>query len=239
MTIRSLLILAGLALTGSAHAALLGEPLTSTLATLLPNGPQKFLLHLEADGPRVGWGADGAPLYRLNGEIHAGSAVDANADVGPGYGAHVGRIVDWYLSVAVGGDASGYRNTDTRLRCAPCRIALDDGGVLEAIVDNRATPWPELDIPLDARLLPELGPVSNSDALRPAHIRSVGCIGLRETTGRGKLAGASGTLCLNGVVKLPSWPGNAAAVGAQASLGLESDSTLTMHRPLADAITIK
>lgn len=236
---KTLLALAVLAAAPVSHAALLGEPLTSLLSTLLPGGQQKFLLNLDATGARQGFAPDGSPIYKLNGQVFAGSAVNASATVGAGHGPQVGVIKDWWLTIEVGGDASGYINVQTRLRCAPCRIVLADGGVLDAMVDNPATFIPEFDIPLDARLLPELGPVSNSDAVRPVHMRTTGCIGLKEVAGRGKLAYSNGTLCLNGVVKLPYWPQNRAGFGAIPVIGLESDSTLTMHQPLANAITVK
>jgi hypothetical protein len=235
---KRLLILAACLFTLPAHAALLPAPLVTVLTPLVPGGLHKFLLHIDAAGPRQGWGADGAPVYKLNGQVYAGAAVDSTATVGGGHGAPLGQVTNWWLSIQVGGNASGYVNTDTRLRCAPCRITLNDGGVLDVIVDNPATPWPEINIPLTARLLPELGPVSTSDTLRPAHMRVVGCVGLKEIAGRGKLAYKQGTLCLNGVVKLPSWPANAAAFGAIGSIGLESDSTLTVHNPLTDALTL-
>ena len=219
------------------HAALLPAPITSVLSQLIPGGPKKFLVHVEAEGARVGWTPDGAIVFHLNGGVYAGSPLDNAATVGAGHGPHLGAVSHWWLTLKVG--SAGYTNLDTRIGCNPCRIALDDGGVLEALVDNRATPWPEIDIPLDARLLPELGPVSTDDALRPAHVRTAGCIGLREVAGRGALAHANGTLCLNGVVKLPAWPADNATLGAMSSMALESDSTLTQHRPLVDAITVK
>jgi hypothetical protein len=220
------------------HAALLPAPLVTALSPLLPGGVSKFLLHIDASGARQGWSADGAPVFKLNGLVYAGSAVDATATVGSGHGALLGQVSNWWFTIKVGGSASGYVNTDTRLRCAPCRITLNDGGVLDAIVDNPATPWLETDIPLTARLLPELGSVSTTDTLRPVQMRTVGCMGLKEIAGRGKLANKQGTLCFNGVVKLPSWPANAAAFGAIGSIGLESDSTLTVHNPLTDALTL-
>jgi hypothetical protein len=233
-----LLLLAACLASLPVHAALLPAPLVTALTPLLPGGLSKFLLHIDATGTRQGWGADGAPVYKLNGMVYAGSAVDSSATVGSGHGAALGQIKDWWLSIQIGGNASGYVNTDTRLRCAPCRITLNDGGVLDVIVDNPATPWPETNIPLTARLLPELGPVSTSDSQLPMHMRTVGCMGLKEVAGRGKLAYKQGTLCLNGVVKLPVWPANAAAFGAISNIGLESDSTLTVHNPLTDALTL-
>jgi hypothetical protein len=236
---KTLIALAVLAVVPASHAALLGGLLTPILSPLLPGAQQKFLWHVDAAGARVGFAPDGSPMFRLNGGVFAGSAVDDNATVGAGHGVQIGQIKDWWLTISAGGDAAGFDNLQTRLRCNPCRITLADGGVLEAIVDNPATLFPERDIPLDARLLPELGPVSNSDAARPAHMRTTGCIGLREVAWRGKLARTNGTLCLNGVVKFASWPMNRAALGAMTSIALESDSTVTMHHPLKDAITVK
>jgi hypothetical protein len=236
---KTLIALAVLVAAPASHAALLGGLLTPILTPLFPGETQKFLWHVDAAGARAGFAPDGSPVFRLNGGVFAGSAVNDNATVGAGRGGQIGQIKDWWLSVSAGGDAAGFTNQQTRLRCNPCRITLADGGVLEAMVDNPATLAPEFDIPLDARLLPELGAVSNSDAVRPAHVRTVGCIGLKEVAGRGKLAHTNGTLCLNGVVKFASWPANRAALGAMTSVALESDSTVTMHHPLKDAITVK
>jgi len=235
MNIKTVIALAAFVATPSAHAGLIGELLDAVSST----GPKKFLIHMEAEGPRTGWESDGSPVYRIDGAIYAGAATGANANLDPGYGVRLGELSGWKLSVSVGGDATGFVNTDTRLRCNPCTIRLDDGGVFEALLDKPSTILPERDIPLDARLLPELGPVATDDTVLPAHMRTAGCVGLREVTGKGKFAWSNGTLCLNGVVKFRTWPANAAAVGAEDYLGLESDSTLTVHRPLADLITIR
>jgi hypothetical protein len=60
------------------------------------------------------------------------------------------------------------------------------------------------DVPLDGRAVNKWGPVINSPDFDPINgiipIRILGCGGLKETTGEGRLAGMVGSICFNGVL---------------------------------------
>lgn len=102
--------------------------------------------------------------------------------------------------------------------CLPnsCTITFEDGSVLQS----------DDEIPLDGRLVTKWGPVANSDLnATTTPMRILGCGGLREVAGKGKLAGMVGSICFNGVFNVPDFQTNFTLTGG-------SNCTITMHKPM-------
>jgi len=83
-------------------------------------------------------------------------------------------------------------------------------------------------VPLDGRVVPMWGPVINSD-FNPdgssTPVRIMGCGGLKEISGEGKLANMVGSICFNGTFVLPDFQTNFSLKGG-------SDCTITLHTPV-------
>jgi hypothetical protein len=144
-------------------------------------------------------------------------------------GQQLGDVVGARVQFTLGTSSDTFRFT-----CDQCEFRFFDGAVVRPLLDDPTTPQPETDIPMEGRMLVELGPVPGPD---PAlvNLRGAGCGGAKETTGRGKLAGMRGALCVNGVFGFPA-PLSTLLDNPVALVGLrgvgESDCTLVFHRPL-------
>ena len=108
--------------------------------------------------------------------------------------------------------------------CLPgsCKITFNDGSVLVS----------DAGVPLQGRAIKMWGPVVASRDFDPNGVfptRILGCGGLKEIAGKGKLAGMVGSICFNGVLNFNA---NNPSV-----LTGSSDCTITMHTP-APGITI-
>ena len=83
-------------------------------------------------------------------------------------------------------------------------------------------------VPLDGRVVPMWGPITNSD-FNPdgssTPVRILGCGGLKEVSGEGDFAGMVGSICFNGTFNLPDFQTNFALTGG-------SDCTITLHTPI-------
>lgn len=106
-----------------------------------------------------------------------------------------------------------------KFTCKGCRLTFRDGSVLQS----------DPNVPLQGRALFTYGPV-NFDPSHPflQTIRMAGCSGLRETAGKGLLAGKVGSICFNGVFNFDlsdPMPSLQHITGA-------SDCTITMHTPV-------
>lgn len=133
-------------------------------------------------------------------------------------GEQLGNVVNARVQFTLGATSDTFRFT-----CDECEFRFFDGSVME----------PLLTIPMEGRMLVELGPVPPPD---PAlvNLRGAGCGGAQETAGRGKLANLSGALCVNGIF---GFPASLLSLEDPSSLvGLtgvgESDCTLVFHKPL-------
>jgi hypothetical protein len=146
------------------------------------------------------------------------SAVGRDGVISDQPGRQLGNVVNARVQFTLGATSDTFRFT-----CDECEFRFFDGSVVE----------PLLAIPMEGRMLVELGPVPPPD---PAlvNLRGAGCGGAKETAGRGKLANSRGALCVNGVF---GFPGSLPTLSDPSSLvGLtgvgESDCTLVFHKPL-------
>lgn len=102
--------------------------------------------------------------------------------------------------------------------CLPgsCKITFNDGSVLVS----------DAGVPLQGRAVNMWGPVVASPDFDPNGIyptRILGCGGLKEIAGKGRLAGMVGSICFNGVLNFNA---NDPSV-----LTGSSNCTITMHTP--------
>ena len=103
--------------------------------------------------------------------------------------------------------------------CLPgsCKITFNDGSVLVS----------DAGVPLEGRAINMWGPVVMSPDFDPNGIyptRILGCGGLKEIAGKGKLAGMVGSICFNGVLNFN--------VNDLSVLTGGSNCTITMHTPV-------
>jgi hypothetical protein len=127
---------------------------------------------------------------------------------------------------------TGVLNSDSaRFTCDQCRMAFVDGSALRPLVADPANPLPQVNIPMEGRLLFDLGPIPGASPGTIA-IRGAGCGGAREVNGRGYLANTVGALCMNGFFTFPGpLPTTAEQWAMVRGLG-ESDCSFVFHVPV-------
>ncbi|AXQ31282.1 hypothetical protein D0B54_22505 [Solimonas sp. K1W22B-7] len=185
----------------------------------------KYSLHYQLEGERVGTGADWVG-WRLSGPVRV-ATVDEGSALWRTDGPVVGQVTDWELRLRL--LSSGLPdNTQTELTSSGFRLELDDGSVLTELVDDPATLAPETDIPLQGRMLFELGPIPGAGGPYPVRYRATGCMGV-EGSGAGALAGKRGALCIGGSLGFPGVPRGLADLQEYGRMAAESGFTLVMH----------
>jgi hypothetical protein len=167
--------------------------------------------------------------FRFSGPFYA-TRVDADSGtIGDEPGPQVGRLENARARFTFD-PTKGLTSDGARFSCDDCRMVFDDGSVLEPILDDPGTPLPEPDIPMEGRLLLELGPVPGS-APGTQTFRGVGCGGAKETAGAGAFANAVGAVCVNGTFTFPApFPSDPRDWIDTAATG-ESDCTFVFHVP--------
>lgn len=172
-------------------------------------------------------------------KFHGGVFVSPNADPNTGevskaLGPLLGVIHDWRLRFVLRNNL--FSNLDTRIDCKnKCEIILNDGGILQLIVDNPKTRRREQHLPMQVRFMPELGevpfsptPDSNAANQYQHHLRAIGCMGFREVSGRGYFANSKGAMCINGTFQMPNSIRDQPLEAMQIIKG-QSNATLVMH----------
>ncbi|MGH9009499.1 MAG: hypothetical protein ACRDYF_06560 [Acidimicrobiia bacterium] len=147
-------------------------------------------------------------------------------------GKKLGDVVNARVQFTVGPTSDSFRFT-----CDQCEFRFLDGSVVRPLLDDPATPLHETDIPMEGRMLVELGPVPGPSP-SVLNLRGAGCGGTRETAGKGKLANMEGALCVNGAFGFPV-PLSTLLADPGRLVGLtgsgESNCTLVMHKPVLPA----
>ena len=99
-----------------------------------------------------------------------------------------------------------------------CKMKFKDGSVLVS----------DAGVPLEGRAINMWGPVFQSSDFDPLNgimpIRIMGCGGLKEIAGKGRLANMVGSVCFNGVLNFNQFD--------QTQLTGSSKCTITMHTPM-------
>lgn len=102
--------------------------------------------------------------------------------------------------------------------CEGCQLKYPDGSTLTS----------DPNVPLQGRALFLYGPVAPAANNPVVAIRMLGCAGLREIAGAGKLAGKVGSICFNGVFNFDM--SNPSALPA--TITGESNCTIVTHTPV-------
>ena len=176
--------------------------------------PVELLVKFNITGQFTGMTAGGLPIYTVG---------------GPGFAAITtpsAEILDLALPRRMVATLDGAQITFAgaatdpivAFTCLPgsCQITFTDGSVLVS----------DAGVPLEGRAINMWGPVMNPDydpnGIYPTRI--LGCGGLKEIAGKGKLAGMVGSICFNGVLNFN--------VNDLSVLTGGSNCTITMHTPV-------
>jgi len=185
--------------------------------------PVEMLINFQVTGQLTGATLAGAPLYTINGPGYAPEEIFRSGEVSD--------EIDPERKVADLTNAqitfTGLQNDPVlRFTCLPgsCTLTFKDGSVLQS----------NASVDLEGRAANLWGPVVKSPDFDPQNgimpIRIFGCGGLKETAGKGRLAGMVGSICFNGVLNFNQ--------NDPSTLTGSSKCTITMHTP-ADPAAIK
>ena len=176
--------------------------------------PVELLVKFQVSGQFTGMTASGLPIYTVGGPGFAAITTPSS------------EILDLALPRLKVANLVGAQitfagaSTDPiePFTCLPgsCKITFNDGSVLVS----------DAGVPLDGRAINMWGPVVKSPDFDPSGIyptRILGCGGLKEVAGKGKLAGMVGSICFNGVLNFN--------VNDLSVLTGGSNCTITMHTP--------
>jgi hypothetical protein len=179
--------------------------------------PLTLLINYQIASTGVSATSDGTPYYIVGGpgyvpeEIYRNGIVSSETDperqIATLEGAHItfsGAPTDPVVNFT----------------CIPgsCKMIFKDGSVL---VSNAG-------VQLEGRAINMWGPVYKAPSFDPVNgiipIRILGCGGLKEVAGKGRLAGMVGSVCFNGILNFNMYD--------QTQLTGGSKCTITMHTPL-------
>jgi hypothetical protein len=198
-------------LLGTLTGALVGN----AWATGNQHEPVELLVKFKVSGQLTGFTSQNTPVYTVSGPGYAGITTSS---------AEVLDLTPPGLEVA---QLSGAQITFTGaptdpivpFTCLPgsCTLTFKDGSVLVS----------DAGVPLQGRAINMWGPVVQSPDFDPANgimpIRILGCGGLKEVAGKGKLAGMVGSICFNGSLNFNTNNPTVLTGG--------SNCTITMHTP--------
>jgi len=182
--------------------------------------PITLLIHYKIASSSVGATSDGTPYYVVGGPGYAPEHIFPNGEVSD--------EVEPERQVATLEGAqitfSGQPNDPiVNFTCiaGSCKMYLKDGGVL---VSNAG-------VPLEGRAINMWGPVYKAPSFDPVNgiipIRILGCGGLKEIAGKGRVANMVGSVCFNGIFNYNMYD--------QTKLTGSSKCTITMHTPINPA----
>ena len=214
----------------AAVVALAGEP--GAEADLQGSALVKRLLKFEVSGTFESFDPQtGTVTFTFTGPFYSVAVDDATGVVGDEAGEQVG-VLEGAVARFHFDPTKGLSSDGARFSCEECTMRFDDGSVLEPILDDASTPTPEPDIPMEGRLLFELGPVPGS-APGTMTVRGIGCGGAKETAGAGMFADTAGAVCINGTFTFPSpFPTDPQGWEDTVATG-ESDCTFVLHETVA------
>lgn len=131
---------------------------------------KKLHVHYRISGVYDGVDAvTGDVFFRFSGPIHATPAIDATGTIGTTPGPVIGQITNWRLRFHLAPGANGTTNLDTSVSCDPCELRMNDGAALTAMVDDSGAWLSGINVPMQVRLLPELGGVPTDDTQHACH----------------------------------------------------------------------
>jgi len=182
--------------------------------------PVELLIDFKIGGSLTSFTDQGIPFYTVGGPGYAPKMIYKNGEISD--------TIKENRQVAVleGAEiifAGAPTDPIVNFTCLPgsCKISFNDGALL---VSNAG-------VQLEGRAINFWGPVANSQNFDPDNgitpIRIMGCGGLKEVAGKGRLAGMVGSICFNGILNFNQYD--------QTVLTGSSKCTLTLHTPMDPA----
>jgi hypothetical protein len=179
--------------------------------------PVELLVDFKIEGSFTGFTELGMPIYTIGGPGYAPKKIFKNGEISD-------KIKPKRQVTVLEGAQITFAGAPTdpvvRFSCLPgsCRMTFNDGSVLVS----------DAGVALEGRAINFWGPVINSPSFDPVNgiipIRILGCGGLKEVAGKGRLAGMVGSICFNGMLNFNQID--------QTILTGSSKCTLTLHTPM-------
>ncbi|WP_455218788.1 hypothetical protein [Kaarinaea lacus] len=182
--------------------------------------PVELLVDFKIEGNFTGMTEQGMPIYTIGGPGYAPKKIFRNGEISD-------KIKPQRQVTVLEGAQITFAGAPTdpvvRFSCLPgsCKMTFNDGSVLVS----------DAGVALEGRAINFWGPVVNSPSFDPVNgiipIRILGCGGLKEVAGEGRLAGMVGSICFNGILNFNQFD--------QTILTGSSKCTLTLHTPMDPA----
>ena len=183
--------------------------------------PVEMLVDFKIDGNFGGFTNTGVPFYIMEGPGYAPKKIFSSGEISD-------KIKEERNVARLEGAQITFEGAPTdpvvRFTClaGSCKITFKDGSEL---VSNAG-------VELEGRAINMWGPVINSPNFDPMNgiipIRILGCGGLKEVAGEGRLAGMVGSICFNGILNFNQ--------NDQTVLTGSSKCTITMHTPMNPSV---
>ena len=178
--------------------------------------PVELLVNYQISGNFTGMTSGGEAIYTIGGPGYAPKKIYKNGEIDDRLKANRQVAVLEGAQITFGGAPT---DPVVRFGCiaGSCKMTFNDGSVLIS----------DAGVPLEGRAINFWGPVINSPNFDPVNgiipIRILGCGGLKEIAGKGRLAGMVGSICFNGMLNFNQ--------NDQMVLTGSSKCTLTLHTP--------
>lgn len=179
--------------------------------------PVELLIDFKIAGSLTSYTDQGIPFYTIGGPGYAPKKIFKSGEISD-------KIKeDRQVAVLEGAKITFTEESTDKIvyfTCLPdsCKMSFNDGSVL---ISNAG-------VELEGRAINMWGPVVKSPNFDQANgispIRIMGCGGLKEMAGKGRLAGMVGSICFNGILNFNE--------NDQTVLTGSSKCTLTLHTPM-------
>jgi hypothetical protein len=179
--------------------------------------PVELLVDFKIEGNFTGFTDLGMPIYTIGGPGYAPKKIFKSGEISD-------KIKSKRQVTVLEGAQISFAGAPTdpvvRFTCLPgsCRMNFNDGSVLVS----------DAGVALEGRAINFWGPVIKSPSFDPVNgiipIRILGCGGLKEIAGKGRLAGMVGSICFNGILNFNQFD--------QTVLTGSSKCTLALHTPM-------
>jgi len=178
--------------------------------------PVEYLINFKVTGKAGGFTLDGIPFYTMDGPGYAPKEIFSDGEVSDAI--EVENPIAQLSGAKIVFDGMP-SDPVINFTCLPgsCNILMKDGAKLVSSAG----------LQLQGRAINMWGPVVNSPDFDPVNgllpIRILGCGGLREVNGKGRVANMVGSICFNGVMVFNKYD--------QTVLTGSSKCSITLHTP--------
>lgn len=189
--------------------------------------PVTLLVNFQIASTGISADATGTPYYIVDGPGYAPERIYRNGEVSDEIEAERQVATLEGAQITFSGAPTDAIVNFTCL-AGSCKMKFNDGSVLES----------NAGVPLEGRAINMWGPVYKAPTYDSTDgmtgilpIRIMGCGGLRETAGKGRLANMVGSVCFNGILNFNT--------NDMTDLTGSSKCTITMHSPINPAMIPK